>query len=58
MLREIIDQLEIESEQQEQLDETTDQTEDMVDEAAIDEMPLDALLNQIQLKLKGINNGN
>lgn len=58
LLRGIIDQLEIEADQQEMLDEETDMTGDVPQQDTIDEMPLDVLLNQIQLKLKGINNGN
>jgi uncharacterized protein len=58
MLREIIDQLEMQAEAEEELlDEQTDMVEESAQEP-IDEMPLDVLLNQIQLKLKGITNGN
>lgn len=58
MLREIIDQLEMQAEAEEELlDEQTDMVEESAQEP-IDEMPLDVLLNQIQLKLKGISNGN
>jgi HK97 family phage prohead protease len=57
MLREIIDQLEIQAEEEEVLDEQPESVDELPDEV-VDEMPLDVLLNQIQLKLKGITNGN
>lgn len=61
LLRGIIDQLEIEADQQEQIDNTEtpqDPQTDMNPSDNMDELPLDVLLNQIQLKLKGIRNGN
>lgn len=58
MLRQIIDQLEMESEQEQEIEDEIDMTEVAPAEDVIDEMPLDVLLNQIQLKLKGISNGN
>jgi uncharacterized protein len=58
MLREIIDQLEMQAEAEEELlDEQPESVDELPDEV-VDEMPLDVLLNQIQLKLKGITNGN
>ena len=57
MLREIIDQLEMQQEQEDQIEDEIDMVEESA-QPVIDEMPLDVLLNQIQLKLKGITNGN
>jgi hypothetical protein len=57
MLREIIDQLEMQQEQEDQIEDEIDMVEESAQDT-IDEMPLDVLLNQIQLKLKGITNGN
>jgi HK97 family phage prohead protease len=57
MLREIIDQLEMQQEQEDYIEDEIDMVEESA-QPVVDEMPLDVLLNQIQLKLKGITNGN